>query len=84
MDDDNNEIKEANKSGKICIKLPMPPSFMNTIWGNDKAFNEKYFVDCPGYYQVGDMGYFNEEGCLTISTRLDDVINTAGHRLSTG
>lgn len=38
----------------------MPPSFMQTIWGNDEGFNEKYFVDVPGYYLVGDMGYFNE------------------------
>lgn len=53
------------------------------IWGNQEAFLDKYLRDNPGYYTTGDAGYFDEEGYLHVMTRLDDVINTAGHRLST-
>lgn len=62
----------------------MPPSFMMTLWGNDQAFIDKYLADTPGYYTTGDAGFFDEHGYLHIMTRVDDVINTAGHRLSTG
>ncbi len=61
----------------------MPPSFMLTLYGNDEAFNHKYLEEVPGYYFTGDCGYFDENGYLDVMTRLDDVINTAGHRLST-
>jgi acyl-coenzyme A synthetase/AMP-(fatty) acid ligase len=70
-------------SGKVCIKLPMPPSFMSTLYNNDKAFIEKYMTETPGYYTTGDAGYFDQDGYLNVMTRLDDIINTAGHRLST-
>jgi propionyl-CoA synthetase len=82
--DDNNEPVEPPTLGKVSIKCPPPPSFMLTLWGNDEAFKQKYFSDSPGYYTTGDAGYFNENGYLHIMTRTDDVINTAGHRLSTG
>jgi propionyl-CoA synthetase len=62
----------------------MPPSFMLTLWGNDEAFIKKYLSDTPGYYTTGDAGMLDEHGYLHIMTRVDDVINTAGHRLSTG
>jgi len=62
----------------------MPPSFMLTLWGNDQAFIEKYLTETPGYYTTGDAGMIDEHGYLHIMTRVDDVINTAGHRLSTG
>lgn len=62
----------------------MPPSFMLTLWGNDQAFIQKYLSDSPGYYTTGDAGLLDERGYLHIMTRVDDVINTAGHRLSTG
>jgi propionyl-CoA synthetase len=62
----------------------MPPSFMLTLWGNDEAFIQKYLADVPGCYTTGDAGYFDENGYLFIMTRMDDVINTSGHRLSTG
>lgn len=62
----------------------MPPSFMLTLWGNDQAFIEKYLTETPGYYTTGDAGMIDENGYLHIMTRVDDVINTAGHRLSTG
>ena len=82
--DDNNEKVEPPTLGKVSIKCPTPPSFMLTLWNNDEAFVEKYFSDSPGYYTTGDAGYFNDNGYLHIMTRVDDVINTAGHRLSTG
>jgi len=69
--------------GKLSIKLPLPPSFMMTLWGNDQRFTDKYLTDSPGYYTSGDAGFFDEEGYVHVMTRLDDVINTAGHRLST-
>jgi propionyl-CoA synthetase len=62
----------------------MPPSFMLTLWGNDQAFIDKYLTETPGYYTTGDAGMLDEHGYLHIMTRVDDVINTAGHRLSTG
>lgn len=61
----------------------MPPSFMSTLYNNDKAFLEKYMNETPGYYTTGDAGYYDSDGYLNVMTRLDDIINTAGHRLST-
>jgi propionyl-CoA synthetase len=84
MDDGHNLITEANKLGNVVIKLPLPPSFMLTLWGNDAAFIKKYLSDNPGYYTTGDAGTFDEQGYFHIMTRVDDVINTAGHRISTG
>ena len=84
MDDQNNILTEPGALGKVVIKLPLPPSFMLTLWGNDEAFIQKYLSDTPGYYTTGDAGFIDEHGYLHIMTRVDDVINTAGHRLSTG
>ena len=70
--------------GKVVIKLPLPPAFMLTLWGNDQAFIDKYLADTPGYYTTGDAGMIDQHGYLHIMTRTDDVINTAGHRISTG
>ena len=84
VDDHNEVIKTPNTLGRVAIKLPMPPSFMLTLWGNDEAFIKKYLSDTPGYYTTGDAGLLDERGYLHIMTRIDDVINTAGHRLSTG
>lgn len=84
MDDHNELITAPNSLGRVVIKLPMPPSFMTTLWGNDQAFITKYLSDTPGYYTTGDAGLIDENGYLHIMTRVDDVINTAGHRLSTG
>lgn len=64
--------------------MPLPPSFMLTLWGNDAVFIEKYLADAPGYYTTGDAGVIDEKGYLSIMTRTDDVINTCGHRISTG
>jgi propionyl-CoA synthetase len=79
-----NEECGPNELGKVVIKMPLPPAFMLTLWGNDEAFIEKYLSETPGYYTTGDAGVFDEHGYLHIMTRVDDVINTCGHRISTG
>lgn len=83
LDDHGVELGAGNKIGNVVAKLPCPPCFMTTLWNNDAFFEEKYFKAFPGYYLTGDAGYFDEEGYLSIMSRIDDVINTAGHRLST-
>lgn len=82
--DEGNHPVEAGTLGKVVIKLPLPPAFMLTLWNNDKAFIEKYLAETPGYYTTGDAGVIDQRGYLHIMTRTDDVINTAGHRISTG
>lgn len=64
--------------------MPLPPGSMLTLWGNQKAYVQKYLTETPGYYTTGDAGFFDERGYLHIEGRIDDVINTAGHRISTG
>lgn len=81
---EQNEEVAADELGKVVIKLPLPPAFMLTLWGNDAAFIEKYLADTPGYYTTGDAGVIDSKGYVHIMTRMDDVINTAGHRISTG
>ena len=82
--DEGNHPVEVGTLGKVVIKLPLPPAFMLTLWNNDKAFIEKYLAETPGYYTTGDAGVIDQRGYLHIMTRTDDVINTAGHRISTG
>ena len=74
----------ANTQGAIALKLPLPPSCLATIWGNFDRFSDGYLTEFPGYYSSGDGGYIDEDGYLFIMGRTDDVINVAGHRLSTG
>jgi propionyl-CoA synthetase len=83
FDESNTEVP-ADTLGKVVIKLPLPPAFMLGLWGNDAAFIEKYLADTPGYYTTGDAGVIDSRGYVHIMTRMDDVINTAGHRISTG
>jgi propionyl-CoA synthetase len=78
------EKKEKNSLGLVYIRLPMPPSFMLTLWKNDEAFKAKYISKDNKYYITGDAGYIDSNGYLHIMTRIDDIINVAGHRLSTG
>jgi propionyl-CoA synthetase len=75
---------EANEQGFIAIKLPLPPSCLTSIWGDEDRFRDSYLETYPGYFSTGDGGYFDEDGYLFIMGRVDDVINVAGHRLSTG
>jgi propionyl-CoA synthetase len=73
-----------NVQGAIVIKLPLPPSCFSTIWGDFSRFDSSYLSQYPGYYCSGDGGYIDEDGYLFVMGRTDDVINVAGHRLSTG
>ena len=74
----------ANTQGYIAIELPLPPSCLTTIWGDLPLFRQSYLERFPGYYVSGDGGYLDEDGYLFVMGRVDDVINIAGHRLSTG
>ncbi len=74
----------AGETGSIVIKLPMPPGCLPTLWNNDEGYLSSYLADFPGYYKTGDAGYKDEDGYLYIMSRTDDIINVAGHRLSTG
>ena len=73
-----------DEQGFIAIKLPLPPSCLTTIWGDVERFKSNYLETYPGYFTTGDGGYFDDDGYLFIMGRVDDVINVAGHRLSTG
>lgn len=70
--------------GAIAITLPLPPGTLPGLWGAEAYFHEKYLATFPGYYETGDAGYMDEDGYIYIMSRTDDVINVAGHRLSTG
>ena len=72
------------QQGNIAVKLPLPPSCLTTIWGDLERFQSGYLNTYPGYYLSGDGGFFDEDGYLFVMGRVDDVINVAGHRLSTG
>ncbi|HSO98996.1 MAG TPA: propionyl-CoA synthetase [Solirubrobacteraceae bacterium] len=74
----------AGETGAVCVKLPLPPGFAPTLWRGEERFVEAYLSRYPGYYLSGDAGYFDEDGYLYVMSRIDDVINVAGHRLSTG
>lgn len=70
--------------GAIAVKLPLPPGTLPTLWNAEDRFRKSYLTHFPGYYETGDAGYVDEDGYLYIMARTDDVINVAGHRLSTG
>ncbi len=83
LDSDGQQVA-TGESGYIAIKLPLPPGCLPTIWQNPERFKAGYLNSFPGYYVTGDGGYIDEDGYLFIMGRTDDVINVAGHRLSTG
>jgi propionyl-CoA synthetase len=72
------------EEGAICISLPLPPGTLPTLWGDDARYEASYLCEHPGFYLTGDGGYLDEDGYLYVMGRIDDVINVAGHRLSTG
>jgi propionyl-CoA synthetase len=82
--DEAGERLSAGKEGAIALKLPLPPGSLPTLWGDDERYVESYLSRYPGYYLTGDSGYLDEDGYLFVMGRTDDVINVAGHRLSTG
>jgi len=82
--DPSGNSMEAGEQGSVVIKRPLPPSCLPTVWGNHSRFEDSYLNPYPGYYLTGDGGYIDQEGYVFVMGRTDDVINVAGHRLSTG
>jgi propionyl-CoA synthetase len=78
------ERARPGEDGEIVIKLPLPPGCLPTLWGDDERFVDSYLSRHPGYYTTGDGGHVDPDGYLYVMGRIDDVINVAGHRLSTG
>jgi len=83
LDDQMNNLPPG-EMGAICVKLPLPPCCLPTLWNADDRYVEAYLADYPGYYMTGDAGYIDADGYVFVMGRTDDVINVAGHRLSTG
>ena len=83
VDDAGREV-EKTEIGNIVIKLPLPPGCLPTLWNDDAGFESSYLSEFPGYYKTADAGFEDEDGYFWIMTRTDDIINVAGHRLSTG
>ncbi|ARR57759.1 propionyl-CoA synthetase (plasmid) [Rhizorhabdus wittichii DC-6] len=83
LDEDGLELAEGH-IGSIVIRLPLPPGTLTTLWEKPEHFQEAYLDTYPGYYMTGDAGMIDTDGYLHIMSRIDDIINVAGHRLSTG
>ena len=83
LDEAGHEVAPG-KTGAITVRLPLPPGCLPTLWNDDVRFREAYLSEFPGHYKTADAGYADEDGYLFIMARTDDIINTAGHRLSTG
>ncbi|HBQ22829.1 MAG TPA: propionyl-CoA synthetase, partial [Alphaproteobacteria bacterium] len=83
LDEEGREVP-AGTIGAICAKLPLPPSVFATVWNAPERYIKSYFSRYPGYYETGDAGLIDEDGYIFVMSRTDDVINVAGHRLSTG
>ena len=82
--DDEGRERPPGEQGNVVMRLPLAPGATPTLWNNDRGFRETYLSAYPGYYLTADAGYKDEDGYLWIMSRTDDVINVAGHRLSTG
>ncbi|MBK1665034.1 propionyl-CoA synthetase [Rhodospirillum rubrum] len=83
LDDTNHEVNPGQIGALVC-KLPLPPGTLTTLWNAEARFRQAYLTDFPGYYKSGDAGFIDDEGYIYVMTRTDDIINVAGHRLSTG
>jgi propionyl-CoA synthetase len=83
VDESCNEVA-ANAMGSVVVKLPLPPGCLPSLWQQDERFKESYLLEFPGYYKTADAGYKDDDGYISIMGRTDDIINVAGHRLSTG
>ena len=83
LDDANQQVK-AGEIGALSRKLPLPPGSLPTLWNADDRFVESYLEEYPGYYKTADAGFIDEDGYVFVMARTDDIINVAGHRLSTG
>jgi propionyl-CoA synthetase len=82
--DDAGHRVEAGTLGNIVVKLPLPPACLPTLWNADDRFRRSYLDEFPGYYKTADAGFTDDDNYLFIMARTDDIINVAGHRLSTG
>lgn len=82
--DEAGQVLPRGESGTLAIKLPMPPGCLPTLWQADDRFRESYTTTFPGWYNTSDAGVVDEEGYISVMSRTDDIINVAGHRLSTG
>src|SRR5579883_953353 len=83
LDDEGHEVPPGT-NGNLCLKLPLPPGCAPTLWQDDAGYARAYLADFPGYYRTGDAGMIDDDGDVWVMGRTDDIINTAGHRLSTG
>jgi propionyl-CoA synthetase len=84
LDEEGQKVTTPGTIGAIVVKLPLPPSCLPTLWNADDRFRQAYLTRYPGYYLTGDAGYIDADGYVFIMSRIDDIINVAGHRLSTG
>ncbi len=82
--DDNGNLLEPEKMGNLAIKLPLPPGCSSSIWNDSKRFSEAYLLKYKGYYDTSDAGIIDKDGYISVMSRTDDIINCAGHRISTG
>src|SRR5580698_7629731 len=82
--DENGKPMKPGEVGALAGKLPLPPGTFPTLWNADQRYEQSYMSEYPGYYKTGDAGFIDEDGYVSVMTRVDDVINVAGHRLSTG
>jgi propionyl-CoA synthetase len=82
--DSENHTVARNVTGKLAIKLPLPPGAMLCLYNSEERFFASYLAAIPGYYDTGDTGYIDEDGYVFVMSRSDDVLNVAGHRLSSG
>jgi propionyl-CoA synthetase len=80
----NGDELDAGETGAICVRLPMPPSSLPTLWNAEKRFVDTYLSKFPGFYETADAGFIDSDGYVHVMARTDDIINVAGHRLSTG
>jgi len=83
LDTDGHKVKPGDV-GALVVKLPLPPGALPTLWQADERFRQSYLSEYPGYYQTADAGYIDGDGYIWVMARTDDIINVAGHRLSTG
>jgi propionyl-CoA synthetase len=82
--DEHGTERPAGEMGALAVKLPMPPGSSPTLWNADDRYRDTYLTEFPGFYKTADAGYFDENGYVFVMARTDDIINVAGHRLSTG
>ena len=82
--DEQGQPVAAGVNGALAIKLPLPPGCLSTLWQNDQRYIDSYLTEFPGYYTTGDAGFIDADGYVSVMSRLDDVMNVAGHRLSSG